>query len=100
MKKINDVQDALIPTDDAETSVIKNTQKIPSDFMNSLKRQREDSLNTREKDYMSVASIPVLVHEKWLKEGFDLMKEPAYKIVARLKQENLDGFLTTKKRIN
>jgi hypothetical protein len=27
------------------------------------------------------------------------MKEPAHAIVARLKQENLDGFLTTKKKV-
>jgi hypothetical protein len=48
---------------------------------------------------MSVASIPVAVHEQWLKEGFDLMQEPAHKIVARLKQQNLDAFVTTKKKV-
>jgi hypothetical protein len=53
----------------------------------------------KERDYMSVASIPVAVHEQWLKEGFDLMKEPAHKIVARLKQQNLDAFVTTKKKV-
>jgi hypothetical protein len=41
----------------------------------------------------------VAVHEQWLKEGFDLMQEPAHKIVARLKQQNLDAFVTTKKKV-
>ena len=50
---------------------------------------------------MRVASIPVVVVEKWMREGFDIMsgKHTAAEIVKRLKQENLDAFLTTEKSV-
>ena len=99
MKKFNDIQETLVPTDDEKSSVVKKEQHVPKDFLKSLEKQRDDSFHMKERDYMSVASIPVAVHEQWLKEGFDLMKEPAHKIVARLKQQNLDAFVTTKKRV-
>ena len=99
MKKFNDIVETFHPTADEDVSIIQKQQYIPQDFLKSLERQRDDSVHLQERDYMSVASIPVAVHEQWLKEGFDLMKEPAHKIVARLRQQNLDAFVTTKKKV-
>ena len=75
----------------------KHTQDISDDFLTSLKEQRNASLDQREGDFMRVASIPVVVVEKWMREGFDVMsgKHSAAEIVKRLKQENLHAFLTT-----
>lgn len=79
----------------------KHTQEISNDFLTSLKEQRNASLNQREGDFMRVASIPVVVVEKWMREGFDVMsgKHSAAEIVKRLKQENLHAFLTTDKSV-
>jgi len=48
-----------------------------------------------------VASIPAVVAEKWLKEGFNILDPNVNgkEIVRRLKAENLDGFLATDKEI-
>jgi hypothetical protein len=48
---------------------------------------------------MRVASVPVAVHEQWLREGFDMMQETPKAILTRLKQQNLDAFITTKKQV-
>ena len=79
----------------------KHTQEISDDFLTSLKEQRNASLDQREGDFMRVASIPVVVVEKWMREGFDVMsgKHSAAEIVKRLKQENLHAFLTTDKSV-
>ena len=79
----------------------KHTQEISNDFLTSLKEQRNASLDQREGDFMRVASIPVVVVEKWMREGFDVMsgKHSAAEIVKRLKQENLHAFLTTDKSV-
>ena len=50
---------------------------------------------------MRVASIPTIVVEKWMREGFNIMtgEHSAAEIVARLKNENLEAFLTTEKSV-
>ena len=49
-------------------------------------------------DFVEVCSVPVVVVEKWLKEGFDIHKEPASKILSKLRAENLGAFIATNKR--
>lgn len=93
------VNTKVLRDNDDTKFTIQQTQYIPKDFLDSLRRQRESSLDFREKDYMSVCKVPVAVHQKWMREGFNMMEEPAHAIVARLKQENLDAFLTTKKQV-
>jgi len=79
----------------------KHTQLITDSFIQDLRDDRFASHNkfNREGEYMRVASIPVVVHEKWLREGFDLFKEPHKKVIAKLKAENLDAFIATNKRL-
>ncbi len=98
-KKFNDVETRLILDTDTRNFNFKKEQHISNEFMDNIKMQRENSFGLLEGEMMSVAQVPALVYERWLKEGFDIMKEPAHAIVARLKQENLDGFLTTKKKV-
>lgn len=81
------------------TLIIDQRQEVPDDFLSDLKKQKIDSDHVREKEFMHVASIPVLIHEKWVKEGFDCTKEPIRETVKRLHAQGLDAFLVTNKRI-
>lgn len=81
--------------------VIKNQQHIPQSFLDRLKVARDESSANKMGDYHRVASIPVVVVEKWMREGFNIWDKnvKASEVVARLKSENLDAFLTTTKSI-
>ncbi len=81
------------------TLIIDQQQEIPDDFISELKRQKADSTSVREGEFMHVASIPVLVHEKWLREGYDCTKEPYRETLKKLRNEHLDAFIVTSKRI-
>ena len=77
----------------------KNTQNITQDFLDDLKDSRNASDNTREGDFMRVASIPTAVAEQWMREGFNIWEATGQEIVKRLKDQALDGFMATNKRI-
>ena len=96
---IHDVQNNLLDDQDDKNFNIIHHQNISKAFLDSTKIAREDSLNHKEGDYMRVASVPVVVHEQWLREGFDMMKEPAKAILMRLKTQDLHAFITTKKQV-
>ena len=88
--------------EDDENLVRRHTQEIPQWHLDRLKEERNNSLSQREGDFMRVASIPVVVVEKWMREGFDIMSDrniTGKDILKRLKNENLDAFITTDKSI-
>lgn len=88
--------------DDTDNAlVVKKEQAIPQSFLDRLKESRDESSNNRMGDYHRVASIPTVVVEKWMREGFNIWDKnvTAKEIVARLKLESLDAFLTTTKSI-
>ena len=79
----------------------KHSQDIPNWHLDNLKEQRLNSTSKKEGEFMKVASIPAVVAEKWLKEGFNILDPNVNgrEIVRRLKAENLDGFLAIDKEI-
>lgn len=77
----------------------KHTQTISQSFLDDLKDSRNASTEQREGDFMRVASIPTVVVEQWLREGFNIWEATGPEIVKRLKDQNLDGFMATDKRI-
>lgn len=83
--------------DNAEGLVIHKSQTITDEFIKSLQDERFESKNKRANEFHRAASIPVILHEKWLSEGYDCTKEPIKKTLAKLKQENLDYFITSDK---
>jgi hypothetical protein len=85
--------------ENAEGLIIEKAQYIDPVYLDSLKQQRSESKHRKEGEYMRVASIPVAVIDKWLNEGFDFWNEPAKKILAKLKEEGLDYFITTDKQV-
>lgn len=80
-----------------ELAVVRE-QDIPNWFLDSLKDSRTSSAQ-RAVDIHRVCSIPTALVEKWQREGFDVMKEPARAIVARLKAQGYEHFLATDKVI-
>lgn len=85
----------------ADGLFIKKSQEIPQYLLDDIRDQRNQSTTRREGEFMKVASIPAVVAEKWLKEGFNILDPNVNgkEIVRRLKAENLDAFLTTEKSI-
>lgn len=96
---LHDVQTRLVQDNDDQNMTLQTAQHISKSFLDSIRAQKDDSMGYKEGEYMSVARVPAAVHEQWLREGFDMMVEPAHAIVARLKQQNLDAFLTSKKQV-
>ena len=104
MTNKNDVNLIGIDTEydqDADGVFRKHTQNITQDFLDDIKEQRNASTERKEGEFMRVASIPTVVVEKWMREGFNILDPNVNgkEIVRRLKAENLDAFLTTDKQI-
>lgn len=97
MSKISDIGHKF--HSDTSGLLIESVQDIPESFVSQLRGMKADSGSVREKEFMHVASIPVVVHHKWLKEGYDCTKEPIKETVRRLKAEQLDAFIVTNKSI-
>ena len=85
--------------ENSEGLVIERYQEIPQSFLDNLRAEKANSKSVREGQTMRVASIPVSVVEKWMREGYDFHNATAAQIVAKLKQENLDDFITTQKSV-
>lgn len=96
-KDMHDIQTDFLQ--DGDNVIRKNTQHIPDEYLRSLRTERENSLSKREGEYMRVASIPVAVVEKWKREGFDIYQVGGKEILKKLREENLDAFITTNKSI-
>lgn len=86
---------------DNDNFIRKNTQDITQEFLDGLKDHRNNASGKREGEFMRVASIPTVIVEKWMSEGFNIFDQNVNgkEIVRRLKAENLDAFLTTDKSI-
>ncbi|MCX7369857.1 MAG: hypothetical protein NTX90_13375 [Alphaproteobacteria bacterium] len=70
---------------------ITTHQDIPDSFLQRL-RDTEDNKRPGA-EYSLAASIPVIFVEKWLREGFDIYREPLKAIEARCRREGLEKFL-------
>lgn len=84
---------------DDETFVIQNKQEITDDFLSATRDARNASTQGRMGDYHRFASIPTIIVEKWMREGFNVFEQPAKEIIARLKNEDLSAFLTSERSL-
>lgn len=80
--------------DCAGTPTIVRAQEIPLSFLEFLKDVR--SAGPARGDANLCASVPQAVVDQWLREGFDIYREDAKAIVARLRAQGLDAFITSK----
>jgi hypothetical protein len=72
--------------------VLKRFQEIPDWFIQRLRDA--EAARPKNAEMRKVASIPVEVVEHWRRQGFDINKESAQAIVARLAREDLSKFIT------
>lgn len=78
--------------------LIRKDQVITDEFLDGLKEDRNAS-KERAGEYHKVASVPMVVVEKWLREGFDIWRESPQAVLKKLRDENLEAFIATEKRI-
>lgn len=78
--------------------VIQTYQEIPKSFTDALKQERFDNSQiTKTGEYHRVASVPQVVVDKWIREGFDFWNANHKQILAKLTMENLTDFITSDK---
>jgi len=97
MAKLDNVQVSVSSNTDGH--IIETHQVIPDSLLRDLEEKRLNSHTARERELMEVASIPVCIVDKWIREGFDFWNEPNLKIVAKLKAEGLGYFVSTDKQL-
>lgn len=97
-KLITPKYDLEFDTDDTFTA-IKRTQEITPEFLQECHDNRVASNNVPMGEFHQFASIPVVVVEHWLRQGFDINNESMASIMKRLRSEDLSAFITTDKRI-
>jgi hypothetical protein len=97
--KVNLVDPDVNFIQDNDRVMREHSQKISQAFLDDLKDTRNQTSNVPSGEFLRVASIPTGVVEKWLREGFNVWEASGKEIVKRLKNENLDYFLATDKRI-
>jgi len=78
---------------------IQRSQEIPQDFLDHLSEARKASTQGKMGELHRFASIPVVVYENWLRQGFDPRREHPAKVIAKLKAEGLDYFITTDRKL-
>lgn len=79
-----------------DTLILKRFQEIPDWYIDRLKDQADAQARQPLKEMRRVASIPVEIVEHWKRQGFDINKESAQAIVARLAKEDMGAFITGK----
>ena len=76
-----------------------STQEIPTTYIDQLKREKTASGYTKSGEMMKMASIPVVVVEQMAKEGIDVYKAPIKDLIKWLRNNDMDHFITSEKRI-
>ena len=97
--KVNLVDPDVNFIQDNDRVMREHSQRISQAFLDDLKDSRNQTSDVPSGEFLRVASIPTGVVEKWLREGFNVWEASGKEIVKRLKNENLDYFLATDKRI-
>jgi hypothetical protein len=86
-------------SENTDGHIIERVQQIPDGFMEALKQERIASSSVREGEMMRVASIPTALVDAWIAQGFPFYEMTVKQIVAKLKADNLEYFMTTDKSI-
>lgn len=93
------IHEKLVSLEDAPGGelLVKEQQYIPDEFLTELRHERSDSLHTPAGEFHRVCSIPTAIVDKWMREGFDIAREPVREILKRLRKEERDAFITSNK---
>jgi hypothetical protein len=88
---------SLVPNVGDEQAV-KYSQIITDDYLQSI-QDRHTGINDVTGNFLFVGSVPAGLVDRWLREGYDVYKEPIRKTLAKLKAENFGRFVATSKSI-
>lgn len=97
-----DVKRKLLLNDDVSQATIVRTQDISDDHMGWIADHRFQSGHEKMGDFVLAASIPAAIVEKWHSEGFDIIGDKNLTlevIMKRLRQEDMEHFIATGKRL-
>lgn len=97
--KVNLVSASTDFIEDDDKLVLHHSQNISKSFLDDLTDSRNHTSGVPSGEFLRVASIPTIVVEKWMREGFNIWEASGKEIVKRLKDEDLGGFMATDKRI-
>jgi hypothetical protein len=93
------IDTALGVKQDADGLYRTNSQHIPDSFIKELQEQKTAGGYTDSGEMLKMASIPVVIVEQMMREGVDVYKAPIKDIIKWLRNNDMDHFLTTTKRI-
>jgi len=79
--------------------VIQRTQDIPQWFLDENAAERAESTSAPMGEIHRFARIPEAVWDTWMRQGFDPRRVSPAAVIARMKQEGLDYFLTTDRKL-
>lgn len=84
--------------DNGDTKALQFSQWIPPEHISALRAElAHNNANRCTTEMHRVVSVPVAVHELWLRQGFDMTREPLDKIKSRLRRDGLDCFIVSEK---
>jgi hypothetical protein len=83
--------------ENADGIFFRHHQYIPDEFLQQLRDERYDSLHTPSGNFHRVASIPQALVDQWHAEGFDINTATVPEILARLRKQQFDAFITSNK---
>lgn len=94
-----DVRNRL--TLDEDKAVIRRSQDLGNHFLSNLATRRTESANAPMGDMHHVASIPTVIVEKWMAEGFNIFDPNVNikEVVKRLNSEDMTGLMATSKNV-
>lgn len=97
MKHFLETNVDLIETGSGELGV-HYTQEIPDHFIQDI-QDRFTGANDPTGNFLFVGAVPAAVADRWMREGYNVFKEPIRNSLARLKAENFGKFVATSKTI-
>jgi len=87
-------------TDAAGRMVIHRKTDIDSAFLSDLSDARlASSAPCRSREMERVCSVPTILADKWLNEGFNIYEAKPRDILARLRSEGYEALITTSKNV-
>lgn len=77
----------------------RHAQVIPGDFLETLASERHAKASIRAAEFDRVASVPTALWDIWIAQGRRPFDATPREIVAWLRKDGMDAFITTPKRV-
>ena len=88
------------PTFDADGRLIlKREQAISQAFIDELRDFKHETGRNRTRTHHKVASIPAIFVDKFKRDGFDVFREKPKAVLAYLRAQGLEAFITTERSL-